>query len=55
MNGEFTDGTNILGLVVFSVVLAIALAIMDEAGKPLVGFFSVFSEAMMKITTWVVW
>lgn len=54
MKGEFTNGSNILGLVFFAVVLGIALAKMGEKGKPLVQFFGCLSEAMMTLTTWVI-
>jgi len=49
IGGEYTSGTNILGLVFFSVVLGITLAIMEEKGKPLIDFFTCLSEAMMTI------
>merc|ERR1711923_531086 len=55
IGGEYTSGTNILGLVFFSVVLGITLAIMEEKGKPLIDFFTCLSEAMMTITTWVIY
>jgi len=55
IGGEYTAGTNILGLVFFAVVLGITLAMMEERGKPLLDFFTCLSEAMMKITTWVIY
>jgi len=54
MTGEWTNGSNILGLVVFAVVFGIALATMGEKGKPLLDFFTALSDAMMKLTTWVI-
>ena len=36
-------------------VLGITLAMMEERGKPLLDFFTCLSEAMMKITTWVIY
>merc|ERR1712045_560357 len=48
-------GTNILGLVFFAVFLGVTLAIMEERGKPLLDFFTCLSEAMMTITTWVIY
>lgn len=44
-----------LGLVVFSIVLGISLGQMGEKGKILVDFFQSLSEAMMNITSWVIW
>eukprot|EP00096_Caligus_rogercresseyi_P001975 TRINITY_DN1354_c0_g1_i4.p2 TRINITY_DN1354_c0_g1~~TRINITY_DN1354_c0_g1_i4.p2 ORF type:complete len:348 (-),score=81.27 TRINITY_DN1354_c0_g1_i4:3934-4977(-) len=55
ISGEFTNGTNILGLVFFAVILGITLAQMKEKGKPLLDFFTCLSEAMMCITTWVIY
>ena len=48
IGGEYTSGTNILGLVFFSVVLGITLAIMEEKGKPLIDFFTCLSEGRTK-------
>lgn len=55
IDGEYTFNTNILGLVFFSVILGITLATMEEKGKPLIDFFACMSEAMMTITTWVIY
>ncbi|XP_054285387.1 excitatory amino acid transporter 1 isoform X3 [Macrosteles quadrilineatus] len=52
---EFTEGSNVLGLVVFSVILGIAIGRMGELGKPLLKVFESMSEAMMVITNWVIW
>ncbi|CAB3376820.1 Hypothetical predicted protein [Cloeon dipterum] len=52
---EYADGTNILGLVVFSTVMGITLGKMGPKGAPLLGFFSSLSQAMMIITSWVIW
>lgn len=55
MMTETTDGTNIMGLVMFCVILGIALSKMREKGKPLYNLFASLSEAMMLITHWVIW
>ncbi|CAL8120271.1 unnamed protein product [Orchesella dallaii] len=52
---EMADGTNILGLVIFSAILGITLGKLGEKGKPLLNFFVSLSEAMMIITGWVIW
>ena len=52
--GEWTGGSNILGLVFFAIILGISLATIGEKGKPLLAFFSSLAEAMMTITTWVI-
>jgi len=46
--------SNILGLVVFSIVTGIAIAISGEDGKPLLSFFESVSIVMMRITTWII-
>ena len=38
-----------------TVILGVTLAIMEERGKPLLDFFTCLSEAMMTITTWVIY
>merc|ERR1711874_393579 len=55
IGGEYVDSMNILGLVFFAVFLGVTLAIMEERGKPLLDFFTCLSEAMMTITTWVIY
>ncbi|KAK6628734.1 hypothetical protein RUM43_002550 [Polyplax serrata] len=52
---EYADGTNILGLVVFSTVLGITLGKMGKEGSPLLNFFSCLGHCMMIITGWVIW
>ncbi|KAK9873872.1 hypothetical protein WA026_002227 [Henosepilachna vigintioctopunctata] len=47
--------TNVLGLVTFSIVLGIAIGKLGSKGKPLIDFFDVLSEAIMLITSWVIW
>merc|ERR1719342_1498439 len=52
--GEWTNGSNILGLVFFAIIFGVALAKLGEKGKPLLDFFTSLSDAMMVITTWVI-
>jgi len=52
--GEWSNGSNILGLVFFAIILGIALAKLGEKGKPLLNFFTSLADAMMVITTWVI-
>ncbi|XP_025989590.2 excitatory amino acid transporter 1 isoform X1 [Solenopsis invicta] len=49
------SGSNILGLVVFSIVMGITLSKMGPQTKPLLNFFQSLSDAMMVITKWVIW
>jgi Na+/H+-dicarboxylate symporter len=48
-SSEFTNGTNILGLVVFSIITGVAIACVGEEGKPLLNFFHSVSATMMKV------
>lgn len=50
-----TATTNVLGVVMFSVVLGTALGKLGQNGKPLLDFLVATSEAMMIITHWVIW
>merc|ERR1712115_256967 len=54
MKGTWSNSTNILSLVIFSVVTGIAISISGEEGKPLLLFFRSVSHVMMKVTSWVV-
>jgi len=51
----WSNGTNILGLVVFSIVTGVAIAMCGEDGKPLLHFFESLSIVMMKVTTWIIY
>lgn len=52
---EWVQGTNVLGLVMFSVVMGAVIGKMGIKGKPLQDVFQVLSEGMMIITQWVIW
>ncbi|XP_078050317.1 excitatory amino acid transporter 3 isoform X2 [Augochlora pura] len=47
-------GTNVLGLVFFSIMLGLAIGKINEKGEPLKEFFHSLSEAMMKIMNWTI-
>ncbi|CRL04129.1 CLUMA_CG017240, isoform A [Clunio marinus] len=55
INGQWREGMNVLGLVMFSVVLGATIGKMREKGKPIQDFLVALSEAMMIITRWVIW
>lgn len=55
IEGEYTDGPNVLGLVIFSVALGIAVGQLGKVGLPLLRVFESLGETMMTITTWVIW
>lgn len=50
-----TATTNVLGVVMFSVILGTALGKLGPNGKSLLDFLIATSEAMMIITHWVIW
>lgn len=47
-------GTNVLGLVFFSLVLGLAIGEIESMGEPLINFFRSLSEAMMKVMSWTI-
>ncbi|NP_001240824.1 amino acid transporter-like protein [Bombyx mori] len=55
IDGGYPPGSNVLGLVCFSIVLGITLGKMGDLSRPLQQFFHSLSEAMMIITGWVIW
>lgn len=54
MKHEYTETTNVLGLVMFSVVLGVTIGKLKDKGRPLQKLFEALSEAMMTITSWVI-
>lgn len=52
---QIKHNTNILGVVVFSIVLGVTLTLMKRRGKPLLDVFVAMSDAMMLITKAVIW
>uniref|UniRef100_A0A4X2KR35 Amino acid transporter n=1 Tax=Vombatus ursinus TaxID=29139 RepID=A0A4X2KR35_VOMUR len=49
------QGMNILGLVVFAMVLGVALRKMGAEGELLICFFNSFNEATMIMVSWIMW
>lgn len=47
--GMYSDGINVLGLIVFCLVFGLVIGKMGERGQVLVDFFSALSDATMKI------
>lgn len=47
--GMYSDGINVLGLIVFCLVFGLVIGKMGERGQILVDFFSALSDATMKI------
>ena len=48
-------GTNMLGLVMFSLVFGYILGQMAEAGQPMVIFFKILLDVTMNMITYVIW
>jgi len=55
INIVMKEGTNMLGLIVFALVLGVTLTTMAEAGRPLLVVFNSMASAMLKITSKVIW
>jgi len=51
---NFKDNSNILGLVMWSIVFGIAIAAVGDRAKPVLDFFIAFTEIMMMITQFVI-
>ncbi|XP_030643601.1 excitatory amino acid transporter 3-like [Chanos chanos] len=47
--GSYSDGINILGLIVFCLVFGLVLGKMGERGRPLLVVFDILNDATMKI------
>ncbi|XP_053512087.1 excitatory amino acid transporter 3 [Artibeus jamaicensis] len=47
--GSYSDGINVLGLIIFCLVFGLVIGKMGEKGQILVDFFSALSDATMKI------
>ncbi|KAM7061907.1 neutral amino acid transporter A isoform 1-T1 [Acridotheres tristis] len=53
--GTEIKGMNILGLVMFALVLGVALKKLGPEGEDLIRFFNSFNEATMVLVTWIMW
>ncbi|XP_072137872.1 excitatory amino acid transporter 3 isoform X1 [Mobula birostris] len=53
--GIYSDGINVLGLIVFCLVFGIVIGQMGEKGKILLDFFDALNEATMKIVQIIMW
>ena len=52
---EWQHNPNILGLVVMSIVMGVAISAAGEEGKVLLKIFQSISNVMMKVTSWVIY
>ncbi|XP_078425509.1 excitatory amino acid transporter 3 [Cetorhinus maximus] len=53
--GTYSNGLNVLGLIVFCLVFGIIIGQMGEKGKILLDFFDALNEATMKIVQIIMW
>lgn len=53
ITNENVAGTNVLGLVFYSLLIGLAIGKIGETGKPLSDFFNSSADVMMKIMKWV--
>lgn len=55
ITGQYTDGMNIMGLVVASIVFGIAISSTRIDSQNLLTVFNELSHTMMRVTGWVIW
>uniref|UniRef100_A0A8C3CQ16 Amino acid transporter n=1 Tax=Cairina moschata TaxID=8855 RepID=A0A8C3CQ16_CAIMO len=53
--GSYSDGINVLGLIVFCLVFGMVIGKMGEKGQVLVDFFNALNEATMRIVQIIMW
>ncbi|XP_001365009.1 excitatory amino acid transporter 3 isoform X1 [Monodelphis domestica] len=53
--GMYSDGINVLGLIVFCLVFGIVIGKMGEKGQVLVDFFNALNDATMQIVQIIMW
>jgi Na+/H+-dicarboxylate symporter len=55
ITGAWSDGTNIMGIVVASIVFGIAISSARHQSRNLLTVFNELSHTMMRVTGWVIW
>jgi len=55
ITGQFTDGMNILGLVVSSIVFGIAISSARTESRNIMVVFNELSQTKMRVTGWEIW
>ncbi len=53
--GYYTDGVNILGIIVFCVAFGLVIGKMGEKGRILLEFFDALNEATMRLVQIIMW
>lgn len=49
------DGTNFIGLIVFSILLGVILKQLGEDGRPLLQFCKSWMHVIMILVSWIMW
>lgn len=49
------NGTNVLGLIVFSIVFGVIIRKLKEDGRPLLDFFTSLLKAVMMLVSAIMW
>ena len=53
--GSYSDGINVLGLIVFCVAFGLVIGKMGERGRILLEFFDALNEATMRLVQIIMW
>ena len=53
--GMYSDGVNVLGLIVFCVAFGLVIGKMGDRGRILLEFFDALNEATMKLVQLIMW
>lgn len=53
--GAYSEGVNVLGLIVFCVAFGLVIGKMGEKGRILLEFFDALNEATMKLVQIIMW
>jgi len=53
--GSYSDGINVLGIIVFCVTFGLVIGKMGERGRILLEFFDALNEATMQLVQIIMW
>lgn len=55
LEGQYVEGANTLGLIVWSFIFGVTFNRMGETGKILVEVLTILNEATKAVVTWILW
>ncbi|XP_055599638.1 excitatory amino acid transporter 1-like [Uranotaenia lowii] len=55
ISGHFVDGTNLIGIVMFAIVMGVALSAVKNEAQELLKFVQQSAFVVMRVTTWIIW